>query len=219
LLSPYPITALRAAIAFCFARLERQRTGLTRIWKQDPDMPTNGAMTRRDFGRLTAGLVLAPQVAGLSGSMLKDASSSGVRDTARLSGARWPKYEKVFVLDFLASPGPFNTSVQVDALTPEMVQNAAASGITAVNLTVGGNTVEETFRSIARWERDLAAHPDVLMSVRSYADLERAKQERKLGLIYGFQNPVSIGEDLTHVELFRAFGVRIVQLTYNTRNL
>jgi len=155
----------------------------------------------------------------MGGSVLEDFSRTGVRRAAAPASSRWPKYEKVFVLDFLASPGPFNTSVQVDALTPEMVQNAAASGITAVNLTVGGNTVEETFRSIARWERDLAAHPDVLMNVRSHADLERAKKERKLGLIYGFQNPASIGEDLSHVELFHAFGLRIVQLTYNTRNL
>jgi membrane dipeptidase len=182
-------------------------------------MPTNGSMTRRDFGRFAAGLVLAPEVARLRGTALAGMPRSTERESDGRTGARWRKYEKVLVLDFLASPGPFNTSQQVDALTPEMVQNATASGITAINLTVGGNTVEETFRSIARWERDLAAHPDVLMNVRSYADIERAKKERKLGLIYGFQNPASIGEDLTHVELFRAFGLRIVQLTYNTRNL
>jgi membrane dipeptidase len=38
-------------------------------------------------------------------------------------------------------------------------------------------------------------------------------------LIYGFQDASVIGSDLSRVQLFSSFGVRIVQLTYNVRNL
>ena len=123
------------------------------------------------------------------------------------------------VIDFLASPGPFNTPVNVEALTPEMVRNAQASGITAVNLTIGGGTPEGVFQSMARWERDLARHPNVLMKVRTLADLTAAKREKKLGLVYGFQDGVAIGNELSRVALYHPFGLRIVQLTYNVRNM
>jgi membrane dipeptidase len=123
------------------------------------------------------------------------------------------------VVDFLASPGPFNTPINVEALTPEMVANVLSSGITALNLTIGGNTPEQVFQSMARWERDLDRHSGALMKVRTVADLEVAKRQKKLGLIYGFQDGVGIGDDLSRVALYHAFGLRIVQLTYNVRNM
>ncbi len=131
----------------------------------------------------------------------------------------WPRYGDAMVIDFLASPGPFNTPINVDALTPDMVRNAQSSGITAVNLTIGGRTPEDVFASMARWERDLGRHPTVLMKIKTVADLQVAKQQKKLGLIYGFQDGVGIGEDLDRVALYHAFGLRIVQLTYNVRNM
>jgi membrane dipeptidase len=171
-------------------------------------------MSRREFGQMAVGAALAPSVgAALArGAMLPATVPSA-------AGARWPGYGNAMVLDFLASPGPFNTPITVPALTPEMLRNAAASGITAVNLTIGGGDPEAVFRDIAKWERDLRAHPDVLMSIRSVADLRAAKANRKFGLIYGFQDTVSIGDDLTRVALYHTFGLRIIQLTYNVRNL
>lgn len=133
--------------------------------------------------------------------------------------APWPRYQDAMVIDFLASPGPFNTPVNVETLTPEMLRNAQASGITAVNLTIGGATPQAVFQSMARWERDLERHPDILMKIRTTADLRTAKQQKKLGLIYGFQDGVGIDTDLTRVALYHAFGLRVVQLTYNVRNM
>lgn len=168
-------------------------------------MSIHDDITRRDFGR----------IAGTA------AAAAFLPDLApfRREPAAWPGYDGAFVLDFLASPGPFNTPIRVDALSPEMLRNAASSGITAVNLTIGGNDPEAVFRDLARWERDLRAHPDVLMNIRSVADLRAAKANRKFGLIYGFQDTVSIGNDLSRVALYHAFGVRIIQLTYNVKNL
>lgn len=165
-------------------------------------------LTRREFSRLAAGLVIAPIV-----------PTRFPGPSTAPAPIAWPGYERATVVDFLASPGPFNTPVNVEALTPEMVRNAQSSGITAVNLTIGGQTPEGVFQSIARWERDLDRHPTVLMKVRTVQDLVTAKQQKKLGLIYGFQDGVAIGTDLTRVALYHAFGLRIVQLTYNVRNM
>ncbi len=169
------------------------------------------AISRRNFNRLATALTLAPlvsfqkSIAGTLGSTTAD---------------RWPGYSRAIVIDFLASPGPFNTSERFTTLSPDMVANAVASGITAVNLTVGGGgTVEDNFGRIAMWEREIAAHPEALMRVRSVADLQIAKQKKKLGLIYGFQDASVLGSDLSRVELFTSFGVKIIQLTYNVRNL
>ena len=169
-------------------------------------MTGHDTLSRRGFTKLAAGLAIAPS---LTPGFLR----------ALGGNSTWPAYERAMVVDFLASPGPFNTPVNVEALTPEMVANAQSSGITAVNLTIGGNTPEQVFQSMARWERDIDKHPRVLTKVRTVADLQLAKQQKKLGLIYGFQDGVGIGEDLSRVALYHAFGLRIVQLTYNVRNM
>ncbi len=63
------------------------------------------------------------------------------------------------------------------------------------------------------------AHPDLLLRIRSAADLARAKESRRLGIIYGFQDATPLGDDPGRVEMFSHFGVRVIQLTYNRRNL
>jgi len=172
-------------------------------------MTEHDVLSRRTFAKLASGLVIAPSIAPRFLESLRGAGGQG----------GWPRYGQAMVVDFLASPGPFNTPINVEALTPEMVANVLSSGITALNLTIGGNTPEQVFQSMARWERDLDRHSGALMKVRTVADLEVAKRQKKLGLIYGFQDGVGIGDDLSRVALYHAFGLRIVQLTYNVRNM
>ena len=177
-------------------------------------MPDSSRLSRRDFGRLAVGALATPAVA--------DAFLRGPAPAPAEAGApaRWPGYANAMVLDFLASPGPFNTPVKFDKLSPEMVENARNSGITAVNLTIGGGKVpEDVFRDIAKWEREFVAHPDVFMKIRTAADLRAAKAQKKFGIIYGFQDTVQLGDDISRIALFQAFGLRIIQLTYNVRNL
>jgi len=170
-------------------------------------------MHRRDFTKLAGVTALAPR-AVLLGREARSAAAERV-------SSGWPGYERAVAIDCLASPGPFNTpDATANALTPEMVANARASGITAVNLTVSSApNVAATFRDMGYWERELQAHPDVLMKIYSVADLRRAKETRRLGLIYGFQNATMLEGDAANLDVFQRFGVRIIQLTYNDRNL
>ena len=170
-------------------------------------------MHRRDFAKLAGAAALAPRSVILGGDT-RDVRA--VRDSSA-----WPGYERAIAIDCLASPGPFNTpDATANPLSAEMVANAKASGITAVNLTVSSApNVADTFRDMGYWERELQAHPDVLMKIYSVADLRRAKETRRLGLIYGFQNASMLEGDASNLDVFQRFGVRIIQLTYNDRNL
>lgn len=170
--------------------------------------PARG-VSRRDFTRLAAGAVAA-------GSLPPGAYRSLQE---HLAASEWPGYANAMVLDFLASPGPFNTPITVPQLTPEMVVNAQASGITGVNLTIGGRTPDEVDATIAKWAREVAGHPTVFANIRSVTDLRAAKSSKRFGLIYGFQDTVAIGDDIARVKRYHDAGVRIVQLTYNVRNL
>jgi membrane dipeptidase len=137
----------------------------------------------------------------------------------------WPGYSTAIVIDGLGGPGGYIPGDEGSApLTPAMVRDARESGITAVNYTIPavGNQpdlFEKTFRWMAVAERELNAHPETFVKIRSVADLHAAKAAGKLGLIYGFQDGAMLGNDLSRLELCYHFGLRILQPTYNQRNL
>jgi membrane dipeptidase len=135
----------------------------------------------------------------------------------------WSRYNGAIVIDALGGPGSVAFGERVP-LTVSDIADVKASGITAVNLTVSGvgsytKDFEETLRNIAFWEEQTAAHPDAFMKIKSAADLLEAKKSGRLGLIYGFQDGTPLGESLERVDLFYDLGVRIIQFTYNLRNL
>ena len=178
--------------------------------------PTNTTCTRREAVARAAALAAFPVLAPLT-AMAGESSAEAGATASATSG--WPGYDRAMVIDCLASVGPFNTTQPATPLTDAMVRNAAASGITAINLTVDGSDLASTMRRIGTWERELNVHGEVLARVRTMRDLEEAKRERRLGIIYGFQGISPIGSDLSTVATYAAFGVRIIQLTYNTRSL
>jgi len=170
----------------------------------------------RDLSRAVAALALSPAAL----SRLSVAAPAGMPGSAV---AAWPDYEKAMVLDMLASVTPFNVpDMYARPLTPAMIANARASGITAVNATCSalqpGAEFVETVRNISYWERECRAHPDVLMLVHSVADIVEAKRTKRVGVILGFQDTTMLDTDLSRLDLFRDLGVRIIQLTYNLRN-
>jgi len=103
------------------------------------------------------------------------------------------------------------------------IADAKASGLSAVNITLGyvaGPTdpFEYTLKTIREWDAVLHAHSRDLIKVNHARDILRAHDEGKVGVIYGLQNAVQIGHDLTRVDTFGDLGVGIIQLTYNPAN-
>ena len=135
----------------------------------------------------------------------------------------WSPYNAAMVVDALGAPGSTSFGSRVP-LTASDLADVKASGLTALNVTVSGvgsyaKDFEETLRNIAFWEEQIAAHPDALMKVIRSGDLDGAKKSGRLGLIYGFQDGTPLGESLERLDLFYDLGVRIIQFTYNLRNL
>jgi membrane dipeptidase len=77
----------------------------------------------------------------------------------------------------------------------------------------------EAVMGIGRYEREIDANPGVLTRIRTVADIEAAKATERTGLIYGFQDGVAFETDLTRLDTLYRLGIRIVQPTYNRRNL
>jgi membrane dipeptidase len=111
----------------------------------------------------------------------------------------------------------------VPELTPRVLAEAHASGLTAVNITLGyvsgpDDPFEASVRDIAATDALVRSHAGDVMKILTAADIRRAKAEHKIGLIYGFQNGAMMGKDATRVDIFADLGVRVFQLTYNPAN-
>ena len=121
-------------------------------------------------------------------------------------------YRNAFVLDCnaLESIGfQFDDASRFEAL--------AGSGVTALKTTLGGasGTFEEAVADIAAAQALIEAHPESFIKVREHADLERAKAENKLAVIFSFEAASMLEDRLERIDLFRKLGVLVIQLSYN----
>ena len=93
-------------------------------------------------------------------------------------------------------------------------------GVTAANCTCSiWEEFQPTIDNIAQWKRWFVDHDDVLLQVRTTADIARAKRAGKTGIVLGFQNTSAFEDQLGYVQIFKELGGGIVQMTYNTQNL
>jgi membrane dipeptidase len=135
------------------------------------------------------------------------------------------RYDRAIVIDALGQAGEFIPDSPDDApLTAGALADVRSSGVTALNWTVnevgnGPNKFISAVKTIAGIERELSLHPDVLMKVLRAADIQTAKSTKRLGIIYGCQDTSMLEGDLENLSVFAELGVRIVQPTYNVRNL
>jgi membrane dipeptidase len=102
---------------------------------------------------------------------------------------------------------------------PRVFDRLRAGGITAANTTIAAwHDLPETMKIIADMLHLIEARDD-LIQVREADDIARAKTANKLGVIFGFQDTAPLGDNLKMLAVYRALGVRIIQLTYNHTNL
>lgn len=134
-------------------------------------------------------------------------------------------FQKSIVIDGLGGPG--NSMAEDGApLAEAYLKDIRSSGLTAVHVTilpVGSTPPDAAFAEavmgIGRYEREIDRNPGVLTRIRTVADLRAAKSAGRSGLIYGFQDGVAFETDLSRLDELYRLGIRIVQPTYNRRNL
>ena len=142
-----------------------------------------------------------------------------------VAASAWPGYAASIVIDGCGSPGNSATGTG-DPLAAGFVEDVRRSGLTGINLTVGlvgthpaDAAFAQAVADIAYWESQIDAHPQVLTRIRTVADIDAAKRSGRTGLSYAFQDGVSFEEDLSRLDTFHRLGVRVIQPTYNRRNL
>jgi len=153
-------------------------------------------------------------------------AASSRRALAAKTHRAWSHYGDAPVIDGAGGVNLIWFAPEDPAVARELAA-VRASGMTAVVLTLAPSgrywlddaAFEKTKANFDKWGEIIARYPDDLISVRTADDLERARRERKLGLIYTFQGTESLGEDLDRLPMFRERGLRVLQLTHNRRNL
>jgi membrane dipeptidase len=143
------------------------------------------------------------------------------------AGAAYPRsrYDRAIVIDALGGLGEFNPDAPDDApLSARGLADARESGVTVINFTIndvgnGPNKFMGAVKNIAGIEHELLLHPDALMKVLRGQDIQTAKASKRLGIIYGCQDTTMLEGDLKNLSVFKGLSVRVVQPTYNVRNL
>jgi membrane dipeptidase len=128
----------------------------------------------------------------------------------------------VDALGGLSDPNPAGKDAK-DPYSPRVLAEAKASGITAVNLTIGyvagpEDPYRSTLDDIATNDALIAAHPRALLKVFSVADIETARRTGRVGVFYGVQNTAMLQKKPERVAEFVGKGLRVIQLTYNPAN-
>ncbi len=106
------------------------------------------------------------------------------------------------------------------------LDRALDGGLTAMNTTMGlggiasgVDDLRALLNAIYGYQVYFRLHSDRLMLIERVEDIETAKREGKLGIIFGVQNIApKIEDDLTLLWILHKLGLRIAQLTHNHRN-
>ena len=97
----------------------------------------------------------------------------------------------------------------------------SAGGVNATNITVPSfeDDWPETCQHISRWLERCSTEASPWILIESAADFERTGQQGNIGIVIGWQNMRPIGDSLDRIGFFHKLGVRIMQPTYNYRNM
>ena len=165
-------------------------------------------ITRRDFTKSLGGAVA---VAALNPIL------SWAVDEPKISPEAAQLYRESLILDCnaLASIGQLLSQVHYD----EIAAGIRESGVMAIKATLGGATGDFAMAvaDIASADQLIEKKPDLFFQIRTAADFDRARKEKKLGVIYSFESASMLEDKIERVETFRGLGVRVMQVSYNRR--
>ena len=108
--------------------------------------------------------------------------------------------------------------------TPQLVEAIRQRRLDVLNATVvepgnGPDRFRLAMESIATYNRTINDNRELFARVESVSDIHAARAAGKLAVIYNFQDTAPLEGDAARVATFAALGVKVMQLTYNKRNL
>jgi membrane dipeptidase len=102
----------------------------------------------------------------------------------------------------------------------DLFEDMRKGGLTAANCTVSvWEGFQATINNIVASQTLIRENSDLVIPVKTTADIRKAKEQGKTGIIFGFQNAHAFEDQLGYVEIFKQLGVGVVQMCYNTQNL
>ena len=94
------------------------------------------------------------------------------------------------------------------------------AGLDAVHVTiVYHEDYDEFLDELKKWELYFKENSDLIFLGRNFKDIDKAKEESKTAIFFGFQNCSPIEDDINLVEKIHKLGCRFMQLTYNNQSL
>ena len=104
--------------------------------------------------------------------------------------------------------------------SPKIFQQWSEGGVDAVHVTIAYHeNFRETVLNFEQWNRWFEKHPNRIVQAFSAEDIEAAKESGRTAVVFGFQNPSPIEDDIGLVEVVHRLGARFMQLTYNNQSL
>ena len=104
--------------------------------------------------------------------------------------------------------------------SPKIFKQWRESGLDAVHVTIAYHEMfRETVLNMEQWNRWFENHSDLIVHAGTAEDIEDAKASGRTAVIFGFQNPSPIEDDIGLVEILHKLGARFMQLTYNNQSL
>ncbi len=95
-----------------------------------------------------------------------------------------------------------------------------SAGLDGVHVTIAYHEdYDELLIEIKKWEKLFSENSDIIFLGKDFKDIEKANEEKKTAIFFGFQNCSPIEDDINLVEKIHKLGCRFMQLTYNNQSL
>ena len=78
---------------------------------------------------------------------------------------------------------------------------------------------DELLKRVDEWKIHFKDNSDLIFHGKNYKDIEKAKEQKKTAIFFGFQNCSPIEDDINLVEKVHQLGCKFMQLTYNNQSL
>ena len=118
-----------------------------------------------------------------------------------------------------------NKNYRIDNLqycnwSKEIFESNREAGLDAIHVTIAYHEdYDEVQENFEEWKEYFAVYPELIFQGRSYLDIEKAHNENKTAVFFGFQNCSPIEDDIKLVESVHQMGAVFMQLTYNNQSL
>lgn len=157
------------------------------------------------------------------GAILPNQLLKGLASLSKEELREWEKLERSWKT---ADPDKiYNEAIVIDGLLiprgwdDDSFEALAKSGYTGFNASLVSRNLKAALASMAEWTQRIQNNPDKLVHATSAEDFVRAKKEKKVAVMYGFQNATMMEKSIDNLDTLYEAGTRWIQLTYNQRNL